>query len=337
MRWRIVTVFIVLAIAAGALLAFVAYSNEMKAAHDRLVGRSKTIETEFGPLEYAEVGSGEPVLVIHGSGGGFDQGIDMAGALTEAGYRLIAPSRFGYLGSAMPEDATIEMQADALAALLDTLGISEIPIFGGSAGALSAMQLAIRHPERCRALVLLVPAAYAPTRAPNTAAVQGEFAVDAMKAVLSSDFLFWAGMKLAPGLMTKVLLATEPALVEQAEPSEQQRVSRILSNILPVSVRKDGLIFDTRTAGAPEAVALDRILCPVLTISFEDDLYGTAAPAEYIAANVPHGTSLIYPSGGHVWVGHHDAVWDTIRDFLRDLDAAAPNASGGSASAAVPH
>jgi pimeloyl-ACP methyl ester carboxylesterase len=61
---------------------------------------------------------------------------------------VIAPSRFGYLGSSMPVDATPEHQADALVALLDALDIDQVDVSGESAGATSALQLALRHPER---------------------------------------------------------------------------------------------------------------------------------------------------------------------------------------------
>ena len=58
--------------------------------------------TSFAIMEYAQIGTGEPILVVHGAAGGFDQALDMAGPLAEHGYRLIAPSRFGYLRSGMP-------------------------------------------------------------------------------------------------------------------------------------------------------------------------------------------------------------------------------------------
>src|SRR5208337_4241735 len=110
------------------------------------------------------IGDGEPALIIHGAGGGFDQAIDIAGVLAGRGYRLIAPSRFGYLGSPLPTDLVTAMQADAYAELLDRLGVSRAFVIAISAGAWSAMKFAIRHPQRCRALVLLVPADYLPPR-----------------------------------------------------------------------------------------------------------------------------------------------------------------------------
>src|SRR5450432_617512 len=131
---RIVLVILaVLIVAAIGLYAFSA--SDLTRARARLVGRSKTIETSFGTLEYAVMGVGEPILIVHGAAGGYDQGIDMTSAIAGRGYQLIAPSRFGYLRSTMPRDLTTAMQADAYAQMLDRLGIDKANIVGISAGA----------------------------------------------------------------------------------------------------------------------------------------------------------------------------------------------------------
>jgi len=137
----------VLVVATGGVYAF--FAHEEACARARLAGRSETIETSFGTLEYAVMGEGEPVLVVHGAGGGFDQGIDMTGTLAGRGYHLIAPSRFGYLRSTLPGNLSTAMQADAYAQLLDRLRVDKVVVVGISAGAWSSMQFAIRYPERC--------------------------------------------------------------------------------------------------------------------------------------------------------------------------------------------
>lgn len=110
-------------LAAGASV-WSAFDRDMAAAHARLEGRSTVVDSPFGPIEYAEAGQGPPVLVIHGSGGGFDQGLEMMGEeLATRGFRVIAPSRFGYLRSGRPPDASPERQADAFAWLLARLGL----------------------------------------------------------------------------------------------------------------------------------------------------------------------------------------------------------------------
>ena len=81
------------------------------------------VETVLGKIEYADVGDGMPLLSIHGAGGGYDQGLLIAEALFGDGFRVIAPSRFGYLRTPVPRDASPAAQADADAALLDVLGL----------------------------------------------------------------------------------------------------------------------------------------------------------------------------------------------------------------------
>jgi hypothetical protein len=63
----------------GAALVYATFARDLTAARARLVGRSSTIQTSFGTLEYALLGEGEPVLIVHGAEGGFDQGLDMTG------------------------------------------------------------------------------------------------------------------------------------------------------------------------------------------------------------------------------------------------------------------
>lgn len=263
-------------------------------------------------MEYALLGQGEPVLVVHGAGGGFDQSLDMIGPLADDGYRLIAPSRFGYLRSTSPSHCTNAMQADAYADLLDRLGVQQARVIAVSAGAWSALQFAIRHADRCQALVLLVPAPYIPPEK-NTASIA--FA----RTMFESDFVAWATINLItilPPVVTRMILGSDPAVVRAAEPSEQARTRRILDHLLPVSQRLLGMEFDIRSATIPEPYAIEKISCPVLTISAADDAFGTNVRAAFIAAGVRNGRTLIYPTGGHALVGHFNDVRRVIVSFL---------------------
>jgi pimeloyl-ACP methyl ester carboxylesterase len=142
------------------------YRNAVAAARRRVSVPTHSAPTRFGACQWADAGTGAPALMLHGTGGGFDQGLLFSRRLSEAGWRVIAPSRFGYLGSDMPADPSPANQADALADLLDNLGVAQLPVIGGSAGAISAIEFAILHPDRCSALVALVPATHVPGRPP---------------------------------------------------------------------------------------------------------------------------------------------------------------------------
>jgi 2-hydroxy-6-oxonona-2,4-dienedioate hydrolase len=314
----------VLGLAAAALAGaggsvFARFAAELAAARRRLEGRSQVIQSRFGPVEYAIHGEGPPVLMLHGTGGGFDQGLAFAQPLVGLGWKVVAPSRFGYLRSAYPEDPSLEHQADAIVDLLDELGIARAPVIGGSAGALSALQFAIRHPSRCSAVVAVVPATYVPGR---DAVRPGRLGQAIIAYGLKSDFLFWMGMTMAEDQMIATLLATDPELVRQASAQEQARVRAILRDILPVSARTNGLLNDGRQAGTPVPMALEKIAVPTLALSVEDDRFGTADAARHIATRVPGGRLIIYPSGGHVWLGHDEEMWSAIDSFLKPYSAA---------------
>ena len=306
-------------IAICATIAF-AFRRDMAEARAPTLGRSEVVESPWGPIEYADVGAGPPVLMIHGSGGGFDQGLAFSAPLAQQDVRIIAPSRFGYLRSAMPEDATVEMQADALDWLMRRLGIEQAVIIGGSAGALSATQLALRHPERCRGLVLLVPAMYAPDRLPGANAAPDAGTQGVINAVLGSDLLFWAGMRAAPDFMTRMVLATEPATVKAASEGERQRARSVMFHILPISARKEGLLMDSVTAGTPPPWPVERIACPTLAIGARGDLYETDKAAVDAAARIPDARLVMYPDGGHLWIGHDAELWRTVGAFVLDVE-----------------
>ncbi|GIL01151.1 MAG: alpha/beta hydrolase [Alphaproteobacteria bacterium] len=293
------------------------YWNDITRIREALRAQPSTvIESRHGALEYAEAGEGPPVLMIHGTGGGFDQGLLFTRRLVDAGYRVVAPSRFGYLRSAFPDDPSSENQADALIDLLDHLGIEQIAVAGGSAGALPAMAVAIRHPDRTAALITIVPAAYAPGRPPARpwSASQTWLAEN----VLGSDFLFWSAMTTMRDTMLRTLLATDPALVAAASADEQARVAEILRGILPVSARARGLLNDARMAGDPAPMDLASIRAPTLAISLDDDFFLTADAARHIADSVSGARLIVYPEGGHVWVGRDQEMFGAVDGFLRE-------------------
>jgi 2-hydroxy-6-oxonona-2,4-dienedioate hydrolase len=293
------------------------YRTDLQQARDRVLGRSQTAHTACGPIEYAVAGGGPPVLVVHGAGGGFDQGLDFGVPLIEQGFRIIAVSRFGYLGTPMPEDASPTAQADAHACLLASLGIERVAVIGGSAGAPSSIQFALRHPNTVAALVLLVPAVYVPRpdNAPSVHTPPGMQFI--MNIALQSDFLFWIMNKVARGPLTRIMLATPPSVVRNAPPDEQTRIHQVLDHVLPISARRDGLLNEANVIPSLPRYDLERINVPTLALSCADDLFGTYDGARYTADHIPGARFVGYPSGGHLWVGHQQEVTREITQFLK--------------------
>jgi pimeloyl-ACP methyl ester carboxylesterase len=192
---------------------------------------------------------------------------------------------------------------------------------GISAGGPSALQLAIRHPERTSALVLLVPAVYAP-RAGGALARASRASRATMvlfDTALRSDFLFWAARQIAPRAFIRAILGTPPDLVARAAPEEQARLQGVLDHILPVSPRRAGLVNDAKIVSSLTRYDLEKIGAPTLAVSTADDLYGTYPGARYTAEHVPHARFVGYPSGGHMLVGRDAAAAAEILAFLRSV------------------
>jgi pimeloyl-ACP methyl ester carboxylesterase len=305
-------------LAGGGAVVGAAFRRAMAEARARIApDRSRVIETRHGLLEYAEAGDGAPVVMLHGTGGGFDQGLFFTRRLVDLGWRVIAPSRFGYLRSDLPADPGPFAQAEALADLLDALGLDRVTVAGGSAGAIPAMAFALRFPERTAALVPIVPAAYVPGRPlpqPWT-----PFQRRVAEAALGSDLLFWAAIRAVPDTLMSALLATDPGLVHAAAADEQARARAILEGILPVSARARGLLNDARETGRPAVLDYAAISAPTLAISAEDDRFGTAANARHIAGAIPGAELIVYPQGGHIWIGHDAALFGAVDAFLRRI------------------
>ncbi len=301
-------VALALALVGVAVVTGLLFSRDMQRAHAHAAQGSTLIATRCGPIEYQEAGKGIPLLAVHGSGGGHDQGMAFAGALATQGIRVIAMSRFGYLRTPMPADASAAAQADAHVCLLDALGIRQAAIMGGSAGAPSALQMAIRHPERTSALVLLVPLTYKPPTQTDSAPPMPAWVENTMMRLIGSDFLFWAALHVARDQVIKVVLATPPGLLTTASPRERARVNAMLDHILPVSARAAGLISDTAASKQLTPSPLQSIRLPTHVISARDDRYGTYASAKYTASLIAGARFIGFDQGGHTWVGHDDEV-----------------------------
>jgi 2-hydroxymuconate-semialdehyde hydrolase len=108
---------------------------------------------------YHDVGTGDPVLMIHGSGPGVSAWANWRLTMPELGkrFRVIAPDMVGFGYSQRPEGIRYKLDTwvDQAIGLLDALDIKKASVVGNSFGGAIALALAIRHPDRVKRLVLM--------------------------------------------------------------------------------------------------------------------------------------------------------------------------------------
>lgn len=320
LRRGLVFLLVSAAMLAAGLLTYRVFRLDIDGARSAVARDSRMISTSAGAIEYAEKGDGAPLLSIHGAGGGFDQGIAIATDLVGTSYRIIAPSRFGYLGTAVPSDHSAAAQAKAHVALLDALHIDKAVVVGTSAGARSATWLAARYPERVAALILIVPATYAPENPVKIEESHGsKFAFWLVNA--GADFAWWAMTKTMPSVLIR-FVGVPPDLVAAASKDEQARVMQLLRSTQPLSRRVAGINIDSTPPREPPR--LEAISAPTLVITARDDLFNTRPAAEFAAKRIPDAKLIVYDRGGHLLVGREGDVRAEVAAFLSDIDARKP-------------
>ena len=103
------------------------------------------------PIRYLDMGSGEPVLLIHGFGGRLElwEATGIIAGLTAAGFRIVAYDARGHGGSGKPYDPQQYGQEDVEDAirLLDHLSIRRAHVVRYSRGSHISSKLKAQHPN----------------------------------------------------------------------------------------------------------------------------------------------------------------------------------------------
>jgi pimeloyl-ACP methyl ester carboxylesterase len=266
-------------------------------------------------IDYVSWGVGPAVLVIHGAGGGFDQGRLLAETLGGEGFRWVAVSRFGYLESDLPEDPSVTAQAHAFADLLDQLEIATVHILAMSGGVPPALKFAEVFPGRTGRMVLLSSAPFTPF-GPDVD--DRPIPTWMYSALLGNDIVYWLLKSVAKGAIEEAFDARAELRTDRI-PEEEAFVKDLIDTFLPASKRVEGVLNEGAAVDPALTYHLEKIRSDVLIVHAADDRLNPLEISKILAARISHSEFLAMETGGHLLLGHHAELRERISKYLAEL------------------
>lgn len=281
----------------------------------------KTVKTALGPVEYVDIGTGPVVVAAHGAMGGYDQSVILAQTIGSAGYRYLALSRPGYLGTPLSAGKSSAAQGDLIAALLDTLAIQQAGMMAVSGGGPSALQFGMRHPARCTGLILVSTCA-------DKIEMPIPFGFKVMTFLARSPwFAKRLGQKAGGDLQAAAQrsIRDPEILARTINDGETWPLfcTMMLSTYNRMHQRIAGTDNDIRITRS-ESYALESIQCPVLVIHGTiDQLVQYEVHAQMYARRVPQTELVTVEGGEHVSIfTHRNLVRPRVEAFMQQHFAA---------------
>lgn len=255
-------------------------------------------------LAFTEQGSGPVVVLLHGFPLSRVMWAEQIRSLS-ASHRVIAPDLRGHGESPAPDAVyTMDSMADDVVELLDGLGVAEPVVVGGlSMGGYVALAMALKHPARLRALMLIDTRAAADS--PEAAEQREVTAQSVLKAGNPGAMI----AAMIPKLFGKTTLAQHPDRVgPMRDDMEKTSASGVVGALRGMAVRPD------------RREQLAEITVPTLVVVGEDDVIAPPDEARAIADALPDGRLEIIPAAGHLSPYENpQAVDEVVLRFLQGL------------------
>jgi pimeloyl-ACP methyl ester carboxylesterase len=271
-------------------------------------------------LRYIDVGRGPPVLLLHGLGASMYAWRKNIASIAKAGFRVIAFDNRGFGFSDQPPTGYDNAAYTRLAvALLDSLRLVDAVLVGHSMGGAIAAEVAIEHPQRVRALVLINSAGLG-AREPLLFRVVRWPIVGPLAAGLRGRGVTGRLLRSTYADPTKV---TEGDVDQYYAPVARAGYGRALRGVLR-RFRLDAL----------KEGGLDHVACPTLVLWGEHDRWIPLSLGRALAAGIPRSAFLIVPQAGHSV--QEEAPDEVNRLVIKFLMEGLPRAPGDLALTASP-
>ncbi|MCW2526820.1 MAG: alpha/beta hydrolase fold protein [Pseudonocardiales bacterium] len=288
--------------------------------------KPRLVPTACGPIETVVVGTGVPVIVLHGSPGGLDAAELMSRFLPRDQIAAILVSRPGYLGTELGDRKTVDAQAELLAALLDELGIDRAGVLTWSGGGPAGYRLAVRHPDRVSALVGFAAVSQAYHLPETDLATRlmfttrgGRWVMRVLAAHQPKQYI--AGALSGEGDLTEAQLAQRVDEVF-ADPTKREFVLALGPTAGQGSDRKIGYHNDLEQFAQITSLELEQITAPTLIIQGTADSDLPPGQSDYAAATIPGAELITLDTGTHLALYTHSDATQTQQRVVQFFLAA---------------
>lgn len=290
-----ILLFVILLLVIYISLQRIRCSNAQRKSKERLSSlNAKTLSCSYGKMTYIDEGKGEVILSIHGIFGGFDQAYETCKVFQEK-YRILAPSRFGYLYSDIKGKGTPKEQAEAYLELINRKGIDKVFLLATSAGGTVAFRFALDYPERTKGLILFsssLPYSEKPEKYPEYAGPPQFLCYDYAMFLISPLFQSIMGMDRST-----------------------------IYGMLPIRERKKGVAIDAAITNIDMARNYDEyriedLKVPILILHSKDDKLASFESAKSVLHRFPRYQLVSFDKGGHLMVGHEKEVKEAVISFI---------------------
>jgi pimeloyl-ACP methyl ester carboxylesterase len=266
---------------------------------------SKFLTVERVRLHYQELGSGYPVICIHGAG---------PGASAESNFKLNAPSfaeKFRVILYDMPQygksdrvvltEPRLKYNARILNGFMAALGVDKAHIVGNSMGGQIAMKLGIDFPDRLNRVVIIGSGGVTPVFAPSP--------VEGVKMIAR----YYKGSGPSREKLRELL---QTILYDPSVLTEETFEERYQASIDPATVE----LFGKHQGEMPRenlGSDLHKLKAKLLAIWGMDDRFGALDVGLQITRTVPDGQMHIFTRCGHWAQVEHAAEFNRlVVDFL---------------------
>ena len=265
-------------------------------------------------LHYMEQGSGTPLIFVHGSLSDGGYWAEQLGPFAEHYHAIAYSRRYNY-----PNDNPVRpgysavTDADDLAAFIQALDLGKSVVIGHSYGALTALFLAVKHPDLVRALVLAEPPAVSLlTHLPPNEAKVGKDAYDDIERHMVEPMRqkFREGEREAGvAVFIDYVLGDSHAWEKMPEPSRQET--------LRDAHEWDVMMTQGTLFPAIRPKSIQKINVPTLLLSGAKTYPFLVLVTNELARLLPQRESIVFPDAGHqMWYQHPNQCRSDVETFL---------------------